>query len=146
MYLICRYKNFKCDAHNRFFEVNLYQKNPTNKHHWRAGLARPSTDIDLSYRQKKEVVKPSIKVEASKQEDRPASPEPSASSSKLPSAPLQVQEASYEVLNSDCRRLLLNLATGSANRHCKSKVSSSIPTSSSREKPRAKPPSIPAFS
>ena len=33
-----RYKNFKCDAHNKFFEVNLYQKNPINKHHWRANI------------------------------------------------------------------------------------------------------------
>lgn len=45
-----RYKSFKCEAHNRFFEVNLYQKNPTNAHHWRANLARPAGDIDLSFR------------------------------------------------------------------------------------------------
>lgn len=36
--------------HNRFFEVNLYQKNPTNAHHWRSNLARPSRDIDLAFR------------------------------------------------------------------------------------------------
>ncbi|KAI8721452.1 hypothetical protein NCS52_00592800 [Fusarium sp. LHS14.1] len=41
------YKNFRCDAHNRFFEVNLYQRDPINKHHWRDNLARPATDIDL---------------------------------------------------------------------------------------------------
>ncbi|KAI1364597.1 hypothetical protein F5Y08DRAFT_306368 [Xylaria arbuscula] len=44
------YKNFKCEAHNRFFEVNLYQKNPVNAHHWRANIARPARDIDLSLR------------------------------------------------------------------------------------------------
>jgi hypothetical protein len=42
-----RYKNFKCDIHDKFFEVNLYQKDPINRHHWRATLARPSDDIDL---------------------------------------------------------------------------------------------------
>jgi hypothetical protein len=42
-----RYKNFKCTAHNKFFELNLYQKDPVNKHHWRANIARPSADIDL---------------------------------------------------------------------------------------------------
>ena len=47
-----RYKNFKCEQHNRFFEVNLYQKNPLNTHHWRANLARPSRDIDLTFRSK----------------------------------------------------------------------------------------------
>lgn len=45
------YKNFKCNLHNKFFEVNLYQKSPRNAHHWRANLARPSRDIDLAYRQ-----------------------------------------------------------------------------------------------
>jgi hypothetical protein len=33
--------------HNKFFELNLYQKDPVNKHHWRANIARPSADIDL---------------------------------------------------------------------------------------------------
>jgi hypothetical protein len=42
-----RYKNFKCTAHNKFFELNLYQKDPVNRHHWRANIARPSTEIDL---------------------------------------------------------------------------------------------------
>ncbi|KAL1864014.1 hypothetical protein Daus18300_007979 [Diaporthe australafricana] len=41
------YKNYKCDSHNKFFELNLYQKDPVNKHHWRANLARPASDIDL---------------------------------------------------------------------------------------------------
>ncbi|KAE9365463.1 hypothetical protein N431DRAFT_496544 [Stipitochalara longipes BDJ] len=41
------FKNFKCVAHNKFFELNLYQKDPVNKHHWRANIARPATDIDL---------------------------------------------------------------------------------------------------
>jgi hypothetical protein len=42
-----RYKNFKCTSHNKFFEVNLYQKDPVNRHHWRANIARPAADIDL---------------------------------------------------------------------------------------------------
>lgn len=42
-----RYKNFKCVVHNKFFEVNLYQKDPVNSHHWRANIARPSDEIDL---------------------------------------------------------------------------------------------------
>ncbi|KAH7205372.1 uncharacterized protein BKA55DRAFT_530727 [Fusarium redolens] len=46
------YKNFRCEYHNKFFEVNLYQKNPTNTHHWRANLARLSREIDLVYRHK----------------------------------------------------------------------------------------------
>lgn len=41
------YKNFKCKLHNKFFEVNLYQKDPLNHHHWRADIARPARDIDL---------------------------------------------------------------------------------------------------
>ncbi|KAJ5302208.1 hypothetical protein N7508_007071 [Penicillium antarcticum] len=42
-----RYKNFKCTTHNKFFEVNLYQKDPVNRHHWRLNIARPASDIDL---------------------------------------------------------------------------------------------------
>ncbi|KAI1189503.1 hypothetical protein F5B17DRAFT_428492 [Nemania serpens] len=41
------YKNFKCEQHDKFFEVNLYQKDPVNAHHWRANLARPASEIDL---------------------------------------------------------------------------------------------------
>ncbi|KAK6597669.1 hypothetical protein ACHAQE_007197 [Botrytis cinerea] len=41
------YKNFKCTPHNKFFEVNLYQRDPVNDHHWRANIARPAGDIDL---------------------------------------------------------------------------------------------------
>ncbi|KAL8387092.1 hypothetical protein RB595_010163 [Gaeumannomyces hyphopodioides] len=41
------YKNFKCDSHNKFFEVNIYQKDPVNQHHWRVNIARPGSEIDL---------------------------------------------------------------------------------------------------
>ncbi|KAG4261812.1 hypothetical protein FPRO04_09786 [Fusarium proliferatum] len=41
------YKNYKCGGHNKFFEVNIYQKDPVNKHHWRANIARPAGSIDL---------------------------------------------------------------------------------------------------
>jgi len=41
------YKNFKCEEHNKFFEVNMYQKDPVNKHHWRINIARPGSQIDL---------------------------------------------------------------------------------------------------
>ncbi|KAJ5632121.1 hypothetical protein N7490_008460 [Penicillium lividum] len=41
------YKNFKCITHDKFFEVNLYQKDPVNQHHWRSNIARPASDIDL---------------------------------------------------------------------------------------------------
>ncbi|KID97445.1 MFS multidrug transporter, partial [Metarhizium majus ARSEF 297] len=41
------YKNYKCEAHDKFYEVNIYQKDPVNKHHWRATLARPARDVDL---------------------------------------------------------------------------------------------------
>ncbi|KAJ4372081.1 hypothetical protein N0V83_003854 [Neocucurbitaria cava] len=41
------YKNFKCAVHNKFFEVNVYQKNAINAHHWRANIARPAGEIDL---------------------------------------------------------------------------------------------------
>ncbi|KAJ0413408.1 hypothetical protein BJY00DRAFT_322038 [Aspergillus carlsbadensis] len=33
--------------HNLFFDVNIYQEDPVNKHHWRATIARPATNIDL---------------------------------------------------------------------------------------------------
>ncbi|KAI1121200.1 hypothetical protein F5Y10DRAFT_256769 [Nemania abortiva] len=56
------FKNFKCQRHNKFFEVNLYQKNPKNTHHWRADSARPSRDIDLEFR-KKEVIQESTSDE-----------------------------------------------------------------------------------
>ncbi|ERT03291.1 hypothetical protein HMPREF1624_01598 [Sporothrix schenckii ATCC 58251] len=42
------YKNYKCDSHNKFFEVNVYQKDPTNRHHWRVNVARPAVNIDLN--------------------------------------------------------------------------------------------------
>ncbi|KAF4456658.1 MFS multidrug transporter [Fusarium austroafricanum] len=41
------YKNYKCRGHDKFFEVNVYQKDPVNKHHWRADIARPADSIDL---------------------------------------------------------------------------------------------------
>ncbi|KAL7787046.1 hypothetical protein V8C37DRAFT_412285 [Trichoderma ceciliae] len=109
------YKNFKCDAHDRFFEVNLYQKSPTNAHHWRANLARPSTDIDLAFRQKETVsttnkaaitVNPSVGTGATEQGDLPANPDAGASSSKLSSPPLQDHEANIAALKSVLRFLL----------------------------------------
>jgi hypothetical protein len=33
--------------HNKFFEVNVYQKDPVNAHLWRANIARPAGEIDL---------------------------------------------------------------------------------------------------
>ncbi|KAG4442608.1 hypothetical protein IFR05_001938 [Cadophora sp. M221] len=47
------YKNFKCTVHNKFFELNLYQKDPVNKHHWRANIARPASNIDILKNDKK---------------------------------------------------------------------------------------------
>lgn len=47
MLIADRYKNFKCSVHNRFFEINVYQKDPVNEHHWRANVARPAGEIDL---------------------------------------------------------------------------------------------------
>ncbi|OJD36007.1 mfs multidrug transporter [Diplodia corticola] len=41
------YKNFKCSNHNKFFEVNVYEKDPFNAHHWRQNIARPGSEIDL---------------------------------------------------------------------------------------------------
>lgn len=41
------YKNFKYTTHNKFFELNLYEKDPANLHHWRANIARHAGDIDL---------------------------------------------------------------------------------------------------
>ncbi|KAH8654899.1 hypothetical protein BGZ61DRAFT_372921 [Ilyonectria robusta] len=46
------YMNFKCEVHNKFYEVNLYQKNPTNAHHRLVNLAQPSKEIDLAFRQR----------------------------------------------------------------------------------------------
>ena len=67
----CRYKNFRCEKHNKFFEINLYQKNPANKHHWRVNLARPSRDIDLAFRRKDPEAESGNKAEESAgQEER----------------------------------------------------------------------------
>ncbi|EXM19077.1 hypothetical protein RAB80_015016 [Fusarium oxysporum f. sp. vasinfectum] len=41
------YKNYKCRNHNKFFDVNIYQKDPVSKHHWRVDIARPAGSIDL---------------------------------------------------------------------------------------------------
>ncbi|KAK3705619.1 hypothetical protein LTR37_013227 [Vermiconidia calcicola] len=41
------FKNWKCADHNKFFEINLYKKDPVNKHHWRADIDRPASSIDL---------------------------------------------------------------------------------------------------
>lgn len=41
------YKSFKCTVYNRFFELNLYEKDPVNEHHWRTNIARPAGKIDL---------------------------------------------------------------------------------------------------
>ncbi|KAJ2995490.1 hypothetical protein NUW58_g1252 [Xylaria curta] len=49
------FKNFKCARHNKFFELNLYQENPSNNHHWRANLERPARDIDLALKNKETV-------------------------------------------------------------------------------------------
>jgi hypothetical protein len=43
----CSYKNWRCEKDNKFFEVNVYRKDPLNKHHWRANIARPADQIDL---------------------------------------------------------------------------------------------------
>ncbi|KAK2470604.1 hypothetical protein H9L39_17115 [Fusarium oxysporum f. sp. albedinis] len=42
-----KYKIYKCQGHNKFFGVNIYQKDPINKHHWRVHIARPADSIDL---------------------------------------------------------------------------------------------------
>ncbi|KAH7213299.1 uncharacterized protein BKA55DRAFT_599777 [Fusarium redolens] len=41
------YKNYKCRGHNNFLEVNIYQKDPVNKHHWGADIAWPAGSTDL---------------------------------------------------------------------------------------------------
>ncbi|PNP49969.1 hypothetical protein THARTR1_09300 [Trichoderma harzianum] len=114
------YKNFKCTAHDKFFEVNLYQENPINRHHWRANIARPATDIDLVYRQKKEKEKEkstqAIKVEDTKQGDRDDEPEHDDSSgSGVPGSPSQVNKAASQLnipaLKSVLRYLLPKVKT-----------------------------------
>jgi hypothetical protein len=36
-------------AHNEFFELNVYKKDPVNKHHWRADVIQPVAETDLSF-------------------------------------------------------------------------------------------------
>lgn len=59
-----RYKTFRCQRHNKFFEINLYQKNPSNAHHWRANLGRPARDIDLAFKAKDDVAKEELDEKA----------------------------------------------------------------------------------
>ncbi|KAJ5260585.1 hypothetical protein N7478_012190 [Penicillium angulare] len=33
--------------HNKFFEINLYQKDPINLHHWKFNIARSAGNIDI---------------------------------------------------------------------------------------------------
>ncbi|OAX81228.1 hypothetical protein ACJ72_04430 [Emergomyces africanus] len=65
---MCSYKNFRCAIHNKFFELNLYQKNPTITHHWRSNLARPSRDIDLSLQKEEEEPSKHIRKSETEQE------------------------------------------------------------------------------
>ncbi|KAL7929540.1 hypothetical protein V8C35DRAFT_284346 [Trichoderma chlorosporum] len=100
------YKNFKCNVHDRFFEVNLYQEDPINTHHWRANVARPATEIDLAYRQKKENKAPEMKSEELKPDNRHTDPERSiASNSAQPDPSLQTHEANLPILKSALRLL-----------------------------------------
>ena len=47
------YKNYKTRGivngreEELFIEINLYEKDPTQKHHWRSDVARPAAEIDL---------------------------------------------------------------------------------------------------
>ncbi|KAI0538352.1 hypothetical protein GGR58DRAFT_309563 [Xylaria digitata] len=87
------FKNFRCEEHNKFFELNLYQENPINKHHWRANLGRPARDIDLSLRKAEVIPAPSTEEKAttvSSSQDRPSSDlgrEPSPSESLSAAVP-----------------------------------------------------------
>jgi len=36
--------------HNRFFEINLNERNTVNRHHWRSNIARPFRQIDHVFR------------------------------------------------------------------------------------------------
>ena len=40
------FKNFKCGTHDKFYELNLYTRSSDNKHHWRADVERPGSQID----------------------------------------------------------------------------------------------------
>jgi len=47
-----RYKNFVCETHNRWFELNLYRKDPVERDRKRVDTerpetARPANEIDL---------------------------------------------------------------------------------------------------
>jgi hypothetical protein len=101
-----RYKNFRCQKHNKFFELNLYEKNPTNTHHWRATLARPSRDIDLQYRREKAT----IDYEPSHQEglDDPSSQgkQGNASFPKLNSSITALTQVSPEATKSSKNELM----------------------------------------
>lgn len=88
------YKNCKCDTHNKFFEVNLYQKNPINKHHWRANIARPSTDIDLPLKQKAEEKRSDV---GAKSDASPPDSKSDASSSNSSKAVLQADESTNKL-------------------------------------------------
>jgi hypothetical protein len=39
--------SFRCDAHDLFFELNIYKHNPHTHHHWQINEKRPASDIDL---------------------------------------------------------------------------------------------------
>ncbi|KAI5459669.1 hypothetical protein BGZ63DRAFT_465138 [Mariannaea sp. PMI_226] len=83
------YKNFRCAKHNRFFEVNIYQKDAINTHHWRATLSRPSRDIDLSFREKGTKAKPD---KAEKGTERVEQPLPSTSNPETSTTRREVVE------------------------------------------------------
>ncbi|KAL8706817.1 MAG: hypothetical protein Q9201_000188 [Fulgogasparrea decipioides] len=111
------YKNFRCGKHNRFFEINLYQKNPTNAHHWRINLARPSKDIDLAFRRKDTEAESSNKEEESaEQEEKQAllssDIQGKASCPELPISPSQaLQETDEAVLHKTQSADLPDIAT-----------------------------------
>ena len=155
----CRYKNFRCQNHNRFFEVNLYQKNPTNAHHWRANLARPSRDIDLAFRRKDPEAESSNKVEESvgQEEKQDLLPSEIQGKTSFPELRIPLSQVLQVRDNTDSgRSFWAGLGSGrssareepicEAARHHDFEKSPSILTSHSRNKPWYEPPTNPAIS
>ncbi|KAL5382851.1 hypothetical protein PMIN02_009818 [Paraphaeosphaeria minitans] len=104
------FKNFRCSSHDKFFEVNLYQKNPSNTHHWQSNLARPSQEIDLVFRRQKVITHPKIENESSpikeEIERNVTVPDGSASDSKPQGSLPQIEDVSRDVLTRALRFVL----------------------------------------
>ncbi|RDW56549.1 hypothetical protein BP6252_14099 [Coleophoma cylindrospora] len=91
---VISYKNYRCEKHNKFFEINLYQKTPANPHHWLTHRTQSSREIDLAFRKRDNPFgdKPSRKEGSQSQEHLPLDSSPFPKANISPPRPVHKPE------------------------------------------------------